>query len=136
MGGTKAIIWEFFHSFIFAMQKNHSYQIPSQYVLGALRAHGASTCHYLQTIANMPAWRKVVTPFFRLRPSSAEKEGKSASMTVRFIRKVRYPVPHPNLPQVGEGVLQACYIPSPAWGGVGWGVTRKGATGCECSNKL
>ena len=32
---------EFFHSFIFALQKIHSYQIPSQDVLGALRAHGA-----------------------------------------------------------------------------------------------
>ena len=53
-------------------------------------------CHYLQTIAIMPAWRKVVTPFFRLRPSSAEKEGKSASMTDCFKRKVRRADPHPN----------------------------------------
>ena len=44
---------EFFHSFFFAMQKIHSYQIPSQDVLGALRAHGALACHYLQTIAIM-----------------------------------------------------------------------------------
>ena len=46
---------EFFHSFIFALQKIHSYQIPSQDVLGALRAHGALACHYLQTVANMLA---------------------------------------------------------------------------------
>ena len=37
-----------------------------------------------------------MTPFFRLRPSSAEKEGKSASMTDCFKRKVRRANPHPN----------------------------------------
>ena len=57
-------------------------------------------------------------------------------MTANFKRKVRHANPHPTPPRAGEGVLQACYIPSPAWGGVGWGVTRKGATGCGCSNKL
>ena len=37
-----------------------------------------------------------MTPFFRLRPSSDEKEGKSASMTDCFKRKVRRANPHPS----------------------------------------
>ena len=44
-----------------------------------------------------------MTPFFRLRLSSAEKEGKSASMTDCFKRKVRHVNPHPSPLPKGRG---------------------------------
>ena len=69
---------EFFHSFIFAMQKNHSYQIPSQNVLARLLCRLDSALAKIRVLDLLHAHRL----FYHPMPVQMLKQAKDDVMLV------------------------------------------------------